>query len=385
MSPAKSQLKPVSKASKEPSGNSAWLERFKRLGAVQIFGRVSLIERLTFTKHLATMMKAGVPLNEALEILQERTKSGTFKRILAAVLADVENGSSLAAALEKHDGVFDSVYISMVEISEESGSLEENLTFMAEQLAKEYSFRKKVQTASLYPTLILVSAAVMGGFLSFFVLPKLVDFFSALDIELPLSTKILLFIATAMKDHGVAIISSIIAGYIVFRTAIAHRWFRPHWDALLLRMPVIGPIVQDIQLSSLSRNLGVLLASGVPLAEAINVLAKQTRHVSYQRRLQFLSAKLEQGKALGDTLKHERFVEFPLLVVKMIEVGEKTGKLDEALLYLGDFYEEELDAVSRNLTTVLEPLLLLVIGITVGLVALAIISPIYQLTGSIRR
>lgn len=351
----------------------------------QLFSRVSFLDRLLFTKHLAVMIKAGIPVAEALAVLTDQTRSRVFKKVLSATLSDLENGQSLAKSLAKYPKVFDHFYISLIEVSEESGTLEENLDFLAKQLAKNYNLRKKIQSAMLYPGLVLGAATIMGGFIALFILPKLVDFFSVFEIELPLTTRILLFVASTMKNY-----SFFIVGGLVLLTAVAFALVslpkvKPKWHAFVLKLPLIGALTASGQLAHFARNLGGLLRSGVPVTRALEVTANTLSNLKFRIDTQEIGLALSKGQTIGTVLGKKKYSEFPPITAKMILVGEKTGKLDETLLYLGDFYEDEIDNLAKNLSTILEPVLLITIGLLVGLVALAIISPIYELTGSIRR
>lgn len=347
--------------------------------------KVSQLDVLLFTRHLATMIKSGIPISEALLTLSHQTKNQTFKKIIDSVSANVQNGQPLAKALAKQPKIFDQFYVSLIEISEKSGSMDENLDFIAKQLAKNYSLKKKIQTALLYPSLIFVTAVIMGGFISLFILPQLVDFFEALDIDLPLTTKILLIIASAFKNYGTLIIVFFISFFVLFKAIIKTSLIKPKWDALLIKLPIIGAFIVSSQLAQFSRNFGLLVKSGIPIQKSIDITANTLSNLKFKNDLLNISSSLAKGINISEEMEKERYSEFPPLVSKMIGVGEKTGNIDESLLYLGDFYEEEIDNFSKNLTTVLEPILLVTIGLIVGFVALSIITPIYELTGSIRR
>lgn len=331
------------------------------------------------------MIKAGIPIAEALSTLALQTKSEKFKKILNSILSDVENGQSLAKALSKFPKIFDNFYVSLIEVSEASGTLDENLDFISKQLAKNYSLKKKIQTAMLYPTIIFVAVTVMGSFIALFVLPQLVNFFESFEIDLPLATKILLFVANIFKNFGFFIVFGFIGLVSLIKLIISSSVVKPLWHALILNLPLMGNFIKDSELAQFSRNLGVLIKSGVPVAKAIEITAETLSNLKFKNDLLKIGRSLVQGSNISTAMDNKNFNEFPSLVYKMIEVGEKTGKLDESLLYLGDYYEEEIDNFSKNLTTVLEPIMLVVIGLVVGFVALAIITPIYQLTGSIRR
>jgi len=351
---------------------------------LNIFKRVSHQDRLLFTKHLATMMKAGIPISEALETLVDQSRNPYFRKVLGLVFEDVKNGKNLATSFEKYPGVFDQFFISLIEIGESSGTLGENLDFLAKQLGKDYSLRKKVQAAFTYPGIVLFATVGLGGFLSLYILPKLVDFFKSFNIELPLSTKILIFFAELMKNYGIAIFAGAFILILILRMISQTPKVKPVWHTLILKLPLMGKLVTYVQLARFCRNLGTLITSGVPITKSLDITANTLSNLRFKRDVLVLSKALTKGKNVGETMR-KGFPEFPPLVSRMISVGEKTGKLDETLLYLGDFFEDEVDDISRNLSTILEPALLIVIGLVVGFVAISIISPIYQLTGSIRR
>lgn len=352
---------------------------------IQLFSRVSFLEKLLFTKHLAIIIKAGITITEALEILIAQTKSPPFKKILSAVLADIENGQTLTKSLSQHSQVFDQFYLGLIEVGEESGTLEENLEFLAKQLAKDYALQRKIQASMLYPGLVFTAALVMGSFIALFVLPKLVVFFEAFETNLPLTTQVLLFLAKTTKNYGLFIALGFLVMGLVSYAVLQLKFVKPKWHRLILKLPLVGKMLTYAQLARFNFNLGILLKSGVPIAKSLEITSRTLSNLKFKADLLEVSQSLAKGKNIGETLVQKEFPEFPLLVAKMISVGEKTGKLEEVLLYLGDFFEEEIDNLAKNLTTILEPILLIAVGLVVGFVALAIISPIYELTGSIHR
>lgn len=347
---------------------------------MQIFNRISFVEKVLLTKHLAIMIKSGILISEALATLISQTKSKTLRSILSNVLSEIQNGQSLSKSLARHPQVFDQFYVSIIEVGEASGTLESNLEFLAKQLAKDYAMRKKVQGAMLYPGLIFCSVGVMGGFISLFILPQLVDFFGAFQIELPLPTRLLLGLAKIMKQYGIAIVSGGLSLFFFFLYWSGTAFGKPIWHRALLFFPIVGTVTTAINLARFSRNFGTMLRSGVTLITCLRTTANTLDNVIFRKIFFSAEASVKNGKQLSDTLAAYSVI--PPMMTKMIAVGEKTGKLDEVLLYLGDYYEEEVDEFSRNLSTILEPVLLIGIGIVVGFVAIAIISPIYELTGS---
>lgn len=349
-----------------------------------MFSKVNFLERLLFTKHLAIMIKSGIPITEALSSLIDSARPTKLKKVLVNVLSDIENGKSLAVALARHPRVFNQFYISLVEVGEESGTMEENLEFLSQQLAKDYNLRKKIQGALLYPAIVLIAATLMGGFISLFILPQLVDFFTSFDIDLPPTTKVLLLVANTMKNYGLFIFAglglALLAAYFIIRLPAV----KALWHRLVLKLPIFGKLLVYEQVARFARNFGILLKSGISVSRSIEVTANTLSNLKFRNDLMEIGKALSGGKNISEALNQKKYRQFPIIVSKMIGVGEKTGKLDETLVYLGDFYEEEIDNISQNLSTILEPILLITIGLVVGFVALAIITPIYELTGSIR-
>lgn len=351
----------------------------------QIFFRITHLDILFFTKHLSVMLKSGIPLSESVETLKNQTTNNSLKEILTQIHYDIENGQSLESALAKHNQVFSSLYISLIGIGEKSGNLENSLEYLSEQLKKSYDFDKKIQAATLYPKLILVATVIMGMFISLFVLPKLVDLFNSLEVKLPLSTKILLFTANIMKSYGIIIVGAFIGIGILVTQLLKTPQIKPRWHKLLLSLPFIGKLNQNIELASFCRSMGIMLKSGLTITDALKTQINATDNLAYKGYLENLLKSTEKGKKLSEELSSKKYPLIPPIAPKMIGVGEDTGKLEDVLVYLGDFFEEDVDDTTKNLSNILEPILLLVIGVVVAFVSLAIISPIYQLTGGIRR
>lgn len=350
---------------------------------INIFNNISHLDKLMFTKHMYIMLKSGVPIYEALGTLAESTKSKPLKKVIGKIISDIQNGKSFYDALIKHPTVFDGFFTSLIKISEESGTLEETLLFLSDQMEKDYQIRQKIKGAMFYPMLIVVAGGGVAAFISIAILPQLVDFFGALEIELPLPTKILLFFANIMKDHGILIFAGLFLFFIGIKLLINTKFVRPHWDAFVLKIPLFGKVVKYGNLARFCRNFGTLLKSGVPAAKGLNTTADALSNLVFQKHLHEVQESLEKGKNISDSLAKKKYDEFPTMVVTMIRIGERTGNLEEVLIYMSEFYEDEIDNITKSLTTVLEPILLLAMGIMVGFIAIAIIGPIYKLTGSI--
>ncbi len=352
---------------------------------MRFFSKVTFLDKLLFTKHLSIMIKSGITIVEALEILSSQTKSPAFRAILEDLVSDIKNGKSLAKALEKHPKAFDTFYTSIIEIGETSGTLDQSLLYLSEQLAKDYTFRKKIQGAMLYPMIVFTAASIVGIGVSLFVLPQLLDLFSGYEIELPLSTQILIFIAKAMESYGILIFIYIGILLVGFRILLTFDVIKPYWHQILLVLPIFGKILQNSELTSFCRNLGIMLKSGLPITKALAIEEKITTNLVFKKYLTDMLRAVDKGTLLSAELESGKYKKIPLIATKMIAVGEKTGKLEETFLYLGDFFEDEVDDATRNISTIIEPIMLLIIGLIVAFVALSIISPIYELTSSIKR
>ena len=352
---------------------------------MNILNRVSFLDRMMFTKHLAVMVKSGVTLSEAIGVVRQQTGNPVFKRVLEKVEKEIAQGQTLKKALTDQRGVFDPVYISLIGVGEESGNLVENLEFLAGEMQKTYEFESKVRGALLYPEIILSVALVMGGGIAIFVLPQLASLFSSLDVALPLPTRILLGISTLMQNYGLVIVPGIFGGIILLILLVRTPIIKPLWHRFVLHWPILGQFIRNSQTASLCRNLGLMLRSGLPITLALQAAEEGTTNLVFRGYVHSLGKSVEKGRSIEDELSGGKYRHVPAIVAKMAGVGERSGKLDETLLYLGDFFADEVDIAAKNLPTVLEPLLLVVIAGVVLFLALSIIGPIYDLTGSVRR
>lgn len=344
---------------------------------------MSFSEKMFFTKHLTVMLKSGVPISDILETLIAQARSSAFKKIIQEVSEDVSKGQSLEKAFSKHPKVFTLFYLSLVRIGEKSGTLEESLTYLTEQLEKANNLRKTVQSAMLYPSLVLTATGVIGFGLAFFVLPQIVGLFEDMAVDLPATTRLLMFVARVIRDYTLLVILGLsiflAAGGFILRS----RLIKPYRDAFILRMPIFGYFFRCVGVATLSRNLGIMLRSGLPITEALTTAAITEGNAVFKRDLEEVAAEVQKGRTIGDALRDGGYPEFPPFVSRMIGVGEKSGNLEENLLYLGEYFEAEVDTITKSMTSILEPLLLLFIGAVVGFIVLSIVAPIYEITGGI--
>lgn len=351
---------------------------------MNFFKRISHQDKLFFTKHLSIMLKSGITIVDALSILSEQTESLKLQDVLASMMTDMKNGQSLAKALDKYTDVFDPLYVNIIKVGETSGTLDSSLAFLTNQQEKDFRLKKKIQNALMYPAIVLVAATLIGGFISLFILPQLVEFFETLQVDLPITTQILLFVANTMKDYGIFIFGGIFLLFFGVERASKTSWGKPIAHSILINTPLIGKLMRYYILARFCRNLGTLIKSGIPILDALKTTKRTVDNIPYSITIEHLYKEVKKGHPLAQAMEGVPRDLYPRLITKMISVGEHTGELDKTLLYLSEFYEDEVDNIAQNLTPILEPILLLVIGAVVGFIALAIISPIYELTGSIR-
>lgn len=345
-------------------------------------GGISALDKVMFVRHLALMLSSGLPIVESLQSISEQTSSRSLQRVTRDLLESIQNGNSFAKSLARHRRVFSELFINIVKIGESSGTLEKNLSYLAVQLEKDFELRRRVRSAMLYPLIIFIATLALGGALSVFVMPKLVTLFSGLDIDLPATTRAFLALAGFLANWGVWVVVGIAALIVLIRIGMKTRPVRRAVNAISFALPFSRNMVIAVNLARITRTLGILLSSGLPVTESLHITGATVNNILYQDILRKVSMDMERGVPIGKSLaSYEGQV--PKMVSRMISVGEKTGKLDETLGYLAAFYESEVETVTKNLSTVIEPILLIIIGLVVGGLGIAIITPIYQLSGSL--
>lgn len=343
--------------------------------------RLSHTEQLLLTKYLSVLLRSGLPIDDALDILLQQAK-GPLKTILATLKHAVTSGQTLADGLETYPHIFSSIYVNLIRAGESSGTLQQNFEQLAGQMQKEHELRQKIQGAMMYPSIVLLSAVGVTTGIVVFILPNITKLFDSLNVPLPFTTVILLWISRIIGDHGLLIALGLIAAVIAFAFLRTLPAVKPvtHW--ITLHVPVVGTIARNASLARLTRLLGTLLNSGMPINDALPVTISVLKNVHYQRLFVNVQTTIAQGSSLADALAGSpRLV--PPIALRLIRVGEETGTLGDMFLYLAGFYEQEVDESTKNATTLLEPLLIVMIGVMVGVLAFSIITPIYKVIGSI--
>ena len=334
-----------------------------------------------FSRQLATLISARVPIIQALRILEEQVNNPYLLRITRDLITSVENGESLSLAMVKHDKVFGNVYISLVKSGEVSGSLDKSLVYLAEQLEKDYELRSKVKSAMTYPIFVLSALVVVGVLMFKFVLPKLTSVLEEQGGQLPpISVALVAF--THFFDKFWWLVLLLLASLILsVKFYVATRAGRYQWDRLKIHLPIIGNIFQRIYLARFARNLSTLVIGGIPIIKALQIVSDIINNVIYRDIILDTVSKISAGKSISEGLSGHP--EFPSIVTQMVKVGEQTAQLDDIMAKLAMFYEKEVDAKISTLATLLEPIIMVILGIGVGLLVAGILMPIYNMASTV--
>ncbi|RJQ35655.1 type II secretion system F family protein [Candidatus Parcubacteria bacterium] len=356
-------------------------KKIKKKGGI-VLGKVKMLEKVMFAKHLAIMIKAGMAIDTALETLRDNASSVMSKR-LSVVLEDVRKGNRLSDALRKYPRDFDLLFVNMVAVGEQGGTLAKNLNLLASQQRKSYELKSKIKSASVYPSLVIIAIIGLVVVISIFVLPKILTFFKTLKIDLPPTTKAFIAMSDFMVDYWMWIVGVIVLVLAIIRIMAKFKDSRLFLHFIILKLPIVGGISKNLNLALFARTLGSLLDSGITIDRALQIVAQTLTNDVYKREATLVYHKILKGGSLAEAMNNRNY--FPSLLANMVKVGESSGNLSEVLDYLADFYELEVDNTTKNLSTMLEPALLIMIGLVVGFVAISIINPIYELTSNVGR
>ncbi|OJI08524.1 MAG: hypothetical protein COX02_01170 [Candidatus Vogelbacteria bacterium CG22_combo_CG10-13_8_21_14_all_37_9] len=345
-------------------------------------GRISLKEKILFVNNLGAMIEAGLPLVRALTVIDRQTKNKRVKIVVKAIVEKVDHGSSLSLALASFPTVFPEIFIAMIGVAEESGRLPETLKLLGEQLSKSYDLRRKIIGAMIYPAIIILAIGTVGVLMLIFLIPTLAITFRELNVPLPLSTRFVIassdFISNNLILCFVFVLALISGFYYASRTVLGHKLI----NRSVLFLPVVGTLSRQFNSAAIMRTLSSLISSGVSMVESLRITRKTVNNNYYQTFLAKAMTQVQQGLPLGSVFE-DRPDLFPTLAIEMAQVGEETGKLPEMLLRGALFFEAEVDQATKNLSTIIEPVLMIVIGIAVGFFAVSMLGPMYSLSGAI--
>lgn len=372
----KDNLKPISIKQQGESKGGLQLSFFKP--------KVKSRDLVVFTRQLSTMVSAGVPLLRALNTLQAQAENKRLKEVLLIVNKDVQGGMSLGDAFAKHPDVFDSVFINMVKAGESGGILDEILKRLAIQQEKNDSIRKKVKGAMTYPVVLIVITVFAFFGLMLFVIPQIGNILKDLggeDAELPLVTEIMLGISDFMVQRWYIIIALIILGGFTFTRWVKTPAGKLKFDKIIIRTPVIGQVVKKLAVARFARTFASLMGAGVSVIESLTVTAHALGNGAYEQEVLRAADEVKNGKQLSEVMSGSKL--FPEIVAQMLAVGEETGQTDTVLIKVADFYEEEVDTLIGSLSSILEPVMIVIMGSLVGLIAISVLGPITSLSQNI--
>lgn len=341
--------------------------------------KVKFDDVVNFTRQLSTMIGAGLPLTDALSILQVQVPPALQTKV-ADVLRSIEGGSTFANALKHHPETFSRVYIALVSAGEAAGVLDTILIRLADTLEKQREFREKTKGALIYPVIVVIGMLLVASVMMIFVLPKLTVMYKDFDVELPFVTKVLINTSTFMSSYWYLMAVMILIGVYAFRQWKKTKFGAFQFDVLVLKLPIFGKIKSMVLMAEFSRTLALLASAGVSLVEALNIVQEVADSEVMRKALGEVAGDVEKGNSLATSLaKH---TVFPMIVSQMTSVGEQTGKLDEILNRVAGYFENESEHAIKNLSTAMEPIIMVILGAGVGFLIVAIIVPIYNLTSA---
>ena len=347
----------------------------------KLFG-VPVQEKIFFVQQLGLMLRSGISLSKALHTLSKQTSSKYMSLILNELYKKVDHGKSLADSMKAYPSVFDELFVNMLDAGEKSGKYEEVLQQLYKQLKKSHELKGKVRGAMIYPSVIVVAMVGIGTAMMIFVIPKLTSIFTEVNVELPLATRVLIAISDFMAANAIllgVVVLALIAGFVLLVRQEKPKYY---FHLILLRLPIVNTIIRKVSIVRFSRTLGSLLKTDIPIIEALKLTSRVVGIRPYRREIANAAEHVKKGKTIESSLKQHPEL-FTPVITQMIAVGEETGSLDTILEELSSFFDEEVTQTLDNLPSLIEPVLLLVLGVGVGAMAVAVIMPLYSITQAI--
>src|SRR3989454_2490364 len=346
------------------------------------FGGIGQKDIVVFTRQFATMIDAGLPLVQCLDILSGQLDNMAFREVLTKVKIKVESGSTLADALKEHPKVFDTLFVQLVAAGEIGGILDTILNRLAAYIEKNEKLKSKVKGAMVYPSIVLVVAVGVTVVLLLFVTPTFEKMFKDFGGAMPAPTQIVIDLSKFLQKYILLMIVATIAAAIVFTTWKNTKKGREQWDRFTIQTPVFGPLIRKVAVARFTRTLGTMISSGVPILDALEVVAKSAGNAMVEKAIRYTKEKISEGKTIVQPLAETKV--FPSMVVQMIGVGEATGAMDQMLTKIADFYDDEVDAAVAALTSLIEPVMMVFLGGVVGGFLIAMYLPIFSIAGAVK-
>ena len=347
-----------------------------------ILGGIKQSDVVLFTRQLSSMLASGLTLMRSLEILKDQMQNPRMTEVVTTIIGDVQDGKTLAQAIEKHPKVFTPIYISIIKAGEQSGLLDKVLSRLADNLEKQAKLKSTVKSALMYPAIVIILMLVVVAIMMIFVIPQLTVLYTNLNVGLPLSTQIVVGLSNLFVVGWPVVIPGIFVVVIAF-----NKWKKTKdgeliVDNIMLKLPVFGKLIRETILAEFSRTFGLLVGTGTLVVEALLETADTTGNVHYKNAITEVSHQVEKGVTIGDAMTYNPL--FPPLLIQLVRVGEQTGKIDDTLGKASEYFEREVDQTVKNLTTAMEPFIMIVLGIGVAFLIMSVITPIYSLISSIQ-
>ncbi|MDO9399560.1 MAG: type II secretion system F family protein [bacterium] len=345
------------------------------------FNTIPLSEKLFFIQYLGIMLKSGIPLSISLNTLAVQTTNKRFRWIIKDVASNVEKGTTFTESLNPHEKIFGQFFINMIESGEISGKLEEVLAQLYIQFKKQYELTSKVRGALTYPIVILTAMFGIGTFMMIVVVPQITVMFKEFNAELPLMTKLIISVSNGLAQHSILFLVGI-ALFIIFLTSVLRTYRGKYiFQLLLLKLPIFSPIIKKINLARFARTISSLLKTDIMIVKSFQITAGVLGNLHYRKAMNEMADKVKKGEKINEAISCYPKL-FPPAVIQMVSVGEETGELDYILGELAQFYENEVDQIMNNLPSIIEPILILILGVVVGGMAVAIVMPMYTITSA---
>lgn len=347
------------------------------------FFGVSLTEKMFFARNLRVMISAGLPLPRALQTLATQAKSEKFKYALLEIAQDITMGKSFSESLALYPDIFSEFFLNMIRVGEEAGTLEEVLNVLAQHMERENALRSKIQGAMIYPSIIICALIGVGILMLFTLVPRLGETFEELKIELPFTTKIVINLSKFLVQKWYLILIVLVPFLLFFYQFLRTRFGKKIVDAALLKTPLISPLIRKTNSAYTMRTLCSLVSAGISLPKSLEITSGTLENIFYREAIWKMAEKVRRGEKLSEALKPYEDI-YPSTVIQMISVGEETGETTSILEKLADFYEEEVSNTTKNLTSIIEPFVMIIVGIAVGFFAISMIKPLYTMLGAIK-
>lgn len=349
---------------------------------LKYFDRVTEKEKVIFFRQLSVLIEAKVPIITALVAINDQSLSRYFKEIIGEVIKDIEDGATLADALFRHPDTFSPLIVNIIRAGESSGNLVKSVSYIADNIERNYTLSSKVKSAMAYPAVVMVVFLVIGFLVMTVIVPRLVTMIKDLNAEVPWYTKILISGGEFMGAYWWAVLILIVGIFGGFAYYLSTEEGKKEWDYIKLKIPVVGPIFRYLYISRFAENLSVLLSGGIPIIKALGIVSSVVGNRAYEKILLKTAEEVKLGGNMSDELKRYELV--PSMVAHMIKIGEESGQVDSVLNHINRFYSQEVDVMTKSLSTLIEPILMIIIGIGVGFLTVGVLMPIYNIASQIK-